>query len=48
MLVLYNTNQDNRHMIQELITHTIDSCAPLIDVTVCIILQIFYSHLFSF
>jgi len=35
MLVLYNSNQDNRRMIQELITHIIDTCAPLIDINVC-------------
>ncbi|CAF0787699.1 unnamed protein product [Adineta steineri] len=32
MLVLYNSNQDNRRMIQELITHIIDTCTPLIDI----------------
>ncbi|CAF3839066.1 unnamed protein product [Rotaria magnacalcarata] len=31
MLVLHNSNQDNRRLIQELITHIIDNCAPLID-----------------
>ena len=31
MLILYNSNQDNRRMIQELITLIIDNCAPLID-----------------
>ncbi|CAF2571220.1 unnamed protein product [Rotaria sp. Silwood2] len=31
MLILYNSNQDNRRMLQELITHVIDNCAPLID-----------------
>jgi len=35
MLILHNSNQDNRRMIQELITHIIDACAPLVDVTVC-------------
>jgi hypothetical protein len=35
MLILYNSNQDNRRMIQELITHIIDNCAPLIDINVC-------------
>jgi hypothetical protein len=35
MLVLYNSNQDNRRMIEELITHIIDNCAPLIDAIVC-------------
>ncbi|CAF3969085.1 unnamed protein product [Adineta steineri] len=32
MLILYNSNQDNRRMIQELITHIIDTCTPLIDI----------------
>ncbi|CAF3451307.1 unnamed protein product [Rotaria socialis] len=31
MLVLHNSNQDNRRLIQELIAHIIDNCAPLID-----------------
>ncbi|CAF1378603.1 unnamed protein product [Rotaria sordida] len=31
MLILYNSNQDNHRMLQELITHIIDNCAPLID-----------------
>ena len=35
MLILYNSNQENRRMIQELITHIIDTCAPLVDVNVC-------------
>ncbi|CAF1422636.1 unnamed protein product [Adineta ricciae] len=32
MLILHSSNQDNRRMIQELITHIIDACVPLIDV----------------
>ncbi|UJR28072.1 hypothetical protein I4U23_009328 [Adineta vaga] len=32
MLILYNSNQDNHRLIQELITHIIDTCVPLIDV----------------
>ena len=34
MLVVYQSQADTRRLIEELILHIIDNCAPLIDVNV--------------